>query len=1106
MNDFRSTFLSDLVFDTPKFHPRSAWSAHVPFAFWLVSQLKPRRFVELGTHVGVSYFAICQAVHAQELDCACTAIGQWEDDGETLDTDEVFQSVQAHNQEHYAAFSEILRTSKDKALTQVDDGSVDLLHIDGCHSQEEVEPLFKSWQPKLSDRAVVLFHGTAVSEKGSGVLNFWPELDDKYPSFTFGHGEGLGLFAVGQNMEPALEALFSDPDGGLSQSCFRRLFASLGNSVPDPESTEKRQQAALHLADENERMRQSSEVLVNHNALEVAKLIHEREELADELRQANIEVARARNRPVRLLRDKIAYKALRTVLKLGPFLPERRLRRLRKSAIRRDPKRSIRVAGFALHAYAGRTKSKKVVPLSSISRRYDPAKPTVLVIDRDASGAEDSVLVLNVARELSKKYNVVSMLCRVGPLSDHLAETSVATIEFGKNALSLNDVALAIKGLQEKFEFKYALTNSAVSRYVLMALRDANIPSTVLIHDFASGLLPITTVPEIFANSDSVVFSSEETLRDAISDALSHAGLGRPSNASIINPGRYCAPADPLTDEERRQEIAWLDGVLGQGSEEDDTFVVVGAGDVEMRKGLDLFIDVANRTVNSQTGRNFRFVWFGTGYDPIRERGHSIFLADQVLRAGLRGHLKIVRPTTEMEYVLEKADALLLSSRLDPFPNAAIDAVLNRTPVLCFDRATGFADFLKYNGIGEACVAGYLDTADMAQKLIALAQNDDLQTSVADTALSAGRLTFDLSKYVEKLDAIASQTIPAGQQVQEDVEFLKAGADFRPDFFWHKETEADIGQQIEEYLIASRSGIVARKPMPGFHPAIYAENNGSLTGTDPFVEFLKAGKPDGPWLLPVVDETSDIDVSAVAACSAALHLHVFYVEGLTEILHRLSGNAIRPDLFISTSASKVDAVKEALERYDGQVAKIEVVPNRGRDIGPFLTVFGKELAANYEFIGHLHTKKSPHVSNFKAVEAWSNFLLENMIGGELGGAMLDRILTRMVADKDVGIVYPDEPNISGWKENEGAARGIAERLQITRLPMQFNFPAGSMCWMRSSVLDRFVSLDMGWCDFPSEPLPHHDGTVLHAIERLFGVIPETMSMKTVVTNVRGVTR
>jgi len=62
-----------------------------------------------------------------------------------------------------------------------------------------------------------------------------------------------------------------------------------------------------------------------------------------------------------------------------------------------------------------------------------------------------------------------------------------------------------------------------------------------------------------------------------------------------------------------------------------------------------------------------------------------------------------------------------------------------------------------------------------------------------------------------------------------------------------------------------------------------------------------------------------------------------------------------------------------------------------------------------------------------------------------------------------------------------------------------------MFWVRTSVLSRFVGLDLKWSDYPSEPLPV-DGTMLHAIERLFGIAPGAMGMACAVTNVRGVTR
>jgi hypothetical protein len=40
----------------------SAWYGHVPFAQWLMRAARPRVFVELGSHAGVSYGAFCEAV------------------------------------------------------------------------------------------------------------------------------------------------------------------------------------------------------------------------------------------------------------------------------------------------------------------------------------------------------------------------------------------------------------------------------------------------------------------------------------------------------------------------------------------------------------------------------------------------------------------------------------------------------------------------------------------------------------------------------------------------------------------------------------------------------------------------------------------------------------------------------------------------------------------------------------------------------------------------------------------------------------------------------------------------------------------------------------
>jgi hypothetical protein len=38
----------------------SAWWGHVPFTFWVMSVGRPRVFVELGSHHGVSYAGFCE--------------------------------------------------------------------------------------------------------------------------------------------------------------------------------------------------------------------------------------------------------------------------------------------------------------------------------------------------------------------------------------------------------------------------------------------------------------------------------------------------------------------------------------------------------------------------------------------------------------------------------------------------------------------------------------------------------------------------------------------------------------------------------------------------------------------------------------------------------------------------------------------------------------------------------------------------------------------------------------------------------------------------------------------------------------------------------------
>src|SRR4051794_27843254 len=129
----------------------SAWHEHVPFAFWLVKALRPRSVLELGTHWGVSYGAFCQAVERQGLAARCHAVDTWQgDDHAGPYGEEVFVTLSAVNEARWRGFSTLLRTEFDVARGYFDAGEIDLLHIDGLHTEAAVTHDFETWRETVS--------------------------------------------------------------------------------------------------------------------------------------------------------------------------------------------------------------------------------------------------------------------------------------------------------------------------------------------------------------------------------------------------------------------------------------------------------------------------------------------------------------------------------------------------------------------------------------------------------------------------------------------------------------------------------------------------------------------------------------------------------------------------------------------------------------------------------------------------------------------------------------------------------------------------------------------------------------------------------------------
>jgi hypothetical protein len=184
---------------------------HAPFAYWLVGALRPRAIAELGTHFGFSYFVLCEAVKRFGLQASVHALDTWGgDDHAGFYGDDVHDQVAKTTATDYSDVGTMLRCTFDEGLAHIEDGSLDLLHIDGRHGFDDVRHDFESWLPKLSERAVVIMHDVAAHRPGFGVWKYWEQLEEQYAdTFKFDHSFGLGIVGVGSKPSSELRSFFA---------------------------------------------------------------------------------------------------------------------------------------------------------------------------------------------------------------------------------------------------------------------------------------------------------------------------------------------------------------------------------------------------------------------------------------------------------------------------------------------------------------------------------------------------------------------------------------------------------------------------------------------------------------------------------------------------------------------------------------------------------------------------------------------------------------------------------------------------------------------------------------------------------------------------------
>lgn len=234
--------------------------------------------------------------------------------------------------------------------------------------------------------------------------------------------------------------------------------------------------------------------------------------------------------------------------------------------------------------------------------------------------------------------------------------------------------------------------------------------------------------------------------------------------------------------------------------------------------------------------------------------------------------------------------------------------------------------------------------------------------------------------------------------------------------------------------------------------------------------------------IQIIDLSKIPSPKSIPAKKIAIQAHIFYSDLALELAKVLAQFPAPFDLLISTPDSQNEEFLRSQFQGIGQLEnlKILITPNRGRDLGPLLYGFGKQLL-NYDYFAHIHTKKSSATNDIG--NTWRQYLVQGLLESSQ-----DRTLKILDLLEKYGLVYPQKfPLIDvqncQWGDNLLAATALCQAMQITA-PSQgyIEFPTGSMFWAKTVALKPLLEHPFAQEDFDLEH-GQTDGTLMHAIER-----------------------
>jgi len=317
------------------------------------------------------------------------------------------------------------------------------------------------------------------------------------------------------------------------------------------------------------------------------------------------------------------------------------------------------------------------------------------------------------------------------------------------------------------------------------------------------------------------------------------------------------------------------------------------------------------------------------------------------------------------------------------------------------------------------------------------------------------------------------------------------------DTVWYLKNNPDVAASgmnpLAHYLM--RGVLEKRSPRPQFDISLPPAPDQDALQAESIERRARTGATSEPYRLS--EGTPDLFElrSLQPRHRIAVVLHLYHADLWDEMYNAVGHIGHGFDLFVSLVIGASDHLQTRVKQaFPG--ACIIVCPNRGRDLGPFILLLRSGVLFNYELVCKLHTKSSRRLDDgtMQDSNTWRRQLIDGILGGR---TRVDKIMEKFCSDPDLGMVVADGAIATGptyWISNEPHLRRLLSRIGIFSEISHRRFPVGCIFWIRPFLLRTLAGADIRWEDFEPEPL-QPDGSLAHAVERMFGLICEEAGMR-----------